>query len=50
MKRALVVGSANGIGLAIATELAKRSTTEKVYVADKAPLQDEYKCGKIEGF
>lgn len=50
MKRFLIVGGANGIGLAIATELAKRSTTEKVYVVDKAPLQDEYKCDKIEGF
>jgi len=32
MKRILVVGGANGIGWAIATELAKRSTKEIVYV------------------
>lgn len=50
MKRVLVVGGANGIGLAIATELASRPNTEKVYIVDKAPLQDEYKRDKIEGF
>lgn len=45
-----MVGGANGIGLAIATELASRPNTEKVYIVDKAPLQDEYKRGKIEGY
>ena len=30
MKRALIVGGANGIGLGIATELAKRNEIEKV--------------------
>lgn len=50
MKRVLVVGGANGIGLAIAIELANRPNTEKVYIVDKAPLQDEYKRDKIEGF
>ena len=50
MKRVLVVGGANGIGLAIATELANRPTTEKVYIVDKAPLQDVYKRDKIKGF
>ena len=50
MKRVLVVGGANGIGLAIATELANRPTIKKVYVVDKAPLQEEYQRDKIEGF
>lgn len=50
MKKVLVVGGANGIGLAIAIELANRPNTEKVYIVDKAPLQDEYKRDKIEGF
>ena len=50
MKRVLVVGGANGIGLAIAIELANRPNTEKVYIVDKAPLLDEYKRDKIEGF
>ena len=38
MKRALVVGGANGIGLSIATELAARQDVEKVYIVDKAAL------------
>ena len=50
MKKILVIGGANGIGLAIATELVNRPTTEKVYVVDKAPLQEEYQRDKIEGF
>lgn len=40
MKRALVVGGANGIGLSIATELAKREECEKVYVVDRAVLSE----------
>ena len=48
MKRILVVGGANGIGLSIATELANRDSIEKIYVVDKAPLAEEYKEPKIE--
>lgn len=48
IKRILVVGGANGIGLAIARELALRETTEKVYVVDKAPLDEKYAHPKIE--
>lgn len=50
IKRILVVGGANGIGLAIAHELAQRETTEKVYVVDKAPLLEQYTHPKIESF
>lgn len=50
MKRVLVVGGANGIGLCIATELAKRDDVEKVYVVDKAEISDEYQNDKFEGF
>lgn len=50
MKRILVVGGANGIGLSIATELAKRDDVEKVYVVDKAAISDEYQNDKFEGF
>lgn len=35
MKRILVVGGANGIGLSIATELAQREDCEKVYIVDR---------------
>lgn len=50
INRALVVGGANGIGLAIAKELASRPTTEKVYVVDKVTFADEYAEPKIESF
>ena len=48
MKRILVVGGANGIGLSIATELAMREYTERVYIVDKAPLADEFYHPKFE--
>ena len=50
MKRILVVGGANGIGLAIATELASRATTEIVYVVDKRELGTSYRNQKIKSF
>lgn len=50
MKRILIVGGANGIGLSIAEELAGRDSVEKVYIVDKAPLAREYEHSKIEPF
>lgn len=50
MKKILVVGGANGIGLSIATELAKRETTEIVYIVDKAAVADEYKHPKFRTY
>lgn len=50
IKSILVVGGANGIGLSIAHELAKREETERVYIVDKAPLEEEYAHPKIEAF
>lgn len=50
IKRILVVGGANGIGLAIAEEMAQRVGVEKVYVVDKAALSPEYYHAKIESF
>lgn len=50
IKRILVVGGANGIGLAIAHELTKRETTEKIYIVDKAPLDVQFTHHKIESF
>lgn len=50
IKRILVVGGANGIGLSIATELAKRDSVEKVYIVDKAPLSEEFIHLKFESF
>lgn len=50
IKRILVVGGANGIGLSIAHELAKREETERIYIVDKAPLNEEYSHHKIESY
>lgn len=50
IKRILVVGGANGIGLSIATELAKREEVEKVYIVDKAPLSEEFVQAKFESY
>ena len=48
MKTALVIGGANGIGLSIATELAKREECEKVYIVDKVAIDDENCNPKFE--
>ena len=48
MKRALVVGGANGIGLSIATELAKRAECERVYIVDKAQPAAEHMNAKFQ--
>ncbi len=50
IKRMLVVGGAGGIGLAIVEEMARRATTQKVYVVDKAPFPAQYAQPKIEAF
>jgi len=50
MKRALIVGGANGIGLSIATELAKRKDVEKIYIVDKSPVPSEYLNTKFHQF
>lgn len=48
MRKALVVGGANGIGLAIATRLAQQETYEKIFIVDKAELSPEYINPKFE--
>ena len=48
MRNALVVGGANGIGLAIASELAGRPDVEKVIIVDKAPIDERYVNSKFE--
>ena len=50
MKKALIVGGAQGIGLAIATELALRPEMEQVYIADKATVDEEYINPKFKIF
>lgn len=48
MRKALVVGGANGIGLSIATELAYRQDFGCVYIVDKQPVADEHDNEKFE--
>lgn len=50
MRKVLVVGGANGIGLSIATELAKRTDVEKVYIVDKVSLTEEFANEKFKAY
>lgn len=47
MSRALVVGGANGIGLAIATLLAERQECDRVYIADRVAVAAEHSNAKF---
>lgn len=48
MKRILIVGGANGIGLSMAHVLAEKVETKKIFVVDKAELAEEFRHKKIE--
>lgn len=50
MRKILIVGGANGIGLSIARELATRPQVERVYIVDKALLAENYYHDKIQPF
>jgi short-subunit dehydrogenase len=50
MKRVLIVGGANGIGLSIAKVLSRRKEVERVYIVDKAPLAPVYQEEKIKSY
>lgn len=50
MRKALVVGGANGIGLSIATELAAHPDVEKVYIVDKVVVAEDYMNPKFEDY
>lgn len=50
MKRVLVVGGANGIGLSIAKVLAAKPEVEKIYIVDKKLLAPEYHDDKIKDY
>ncbi len=47
MKNALIVGGANGIGLSIATEMAKRDEYDSIYIVDRAYIADEFNNKKF---
>lgn len=42
MKKALIVGGANGIGLSIATQLSRNKDYDKVYIVDKLQIKKEF--------
>ena len=48
MRRALVVGGAGGVGLAIATVLASREDYDKVYIVDRASVPEDACNDKFE--
>ena len=47
MRRALIVGGANGIGLTIASIMAQDSKYEKIYILDKVAMEGKYDCDKF---
>ena len=48
MKKVLVVGGANGIGLSIATEFAKRDDVEIVHIVDKSIIAERFYNSKFD--
>lgn len=50
MKRALIVGGANGIGLSIATLLAQKESCQKIYIVDKVSPETCFMSPKFECF
>lgn len=50
MKEALIVGGANGIGLAVAMELAAMPSMHCVHIVDRAPLSPQYHGNKIHSY
>lgn len=48
MRKTLIVGGANGIGLSIATLLANRPDFEKLYIVDNVLVLEECSNPKFE--
>lgn len=48
MKKALIVGGANGIGLSIATQLSRNKDYDKVYILDKLQIKKEFLNPKFD--
>ena len=48
MREALVVGGANGIGLAIATLFARDAEYGKIYIVDRVDVDPKYAHAKFE--
>lgn len=50
MKKILIVGGANGMGLSMAKILGERDDVECIYIVDKAKLAQEYEEEKIKDY
>lgn len=50
MKEALVIGGANGIGLAVAMELAQIPGMRCVHIVDKVPLAETYRKENVRSY
>lgn len=50
MKRILIVGGANGIGLSLAKQLLKKTEVERIYIVDKEELAEKYREQRITHF
>lgn len=50
MKKILIVGGANGLGLSIAMQLAFRESTEVVHIIDRLPLDATYRTDKVKDY
>lgn len=42
MKQALIVGGANGIGLAIAHQLSRRNEIQIIHIVDREPISQSH--------
>lgn len=50
MRRVLILGGANGLGLGIATALAEREEVEKIYIVDKQPVDKKFQNEKFKWY
>ncbi|MCD8281953.1 MAG: SDR family NAD(P)-dependent oxidoreductase [Prevotella sp.] len=48
MRKVLIVGGSNGVGLGMASVLAERETCERVYIVDKSEVCEGYDNAKFE--
>ena len=50
MKKILIVGGANGVGLSLAKQLSEKTEVSTIYIVDKEKLADEYREPKLTSY